>query len=346
MIRGVFIPLLVLGWANAAQAAVPGAGVAVLMLKHDQAQVSQAQAGAFREAVRKAAGAADLAPLRLDEVDRRLAVADLSCATPECLAHQAELLNTRLIIGGRVALLPAGKGWALSLWVYDAKRKATLATQARACDDCGEAQALVGVRLVVNKLLEEAVRTRGARIVVRSKPPGAQVRVDGVLVGITDMTYGVTPGKHLVEVKGKTSGENRKYQIKVSSGRQVVVEADLVPGGSEPLTLGKINAGTWKWIGLGLGLAGVAAGTTLWALDGRQTCNKDQDYFQCPEQYDTLKVGIALTAAGAVVLAGAGLLFYLDAEGAQDEMPASGKQAGVAPWIGQGSGGVTAAMSF
>ena len=214
MIRKVLIPLLLLGWASSARAADPGQGVAVLMLKFDQAQVSQAQADAFRRAVGKAVGEADLAPLRLDEVDRRLAVTDLSCVTPECLAHQAELLNTRLIMGGRVALLPGAKGWALSLWVYDARRKATLATQARACDSCSEAQALVGVALVVTRLLEEAVRTRGARIVVRSKPPGAQVRVDGVLVGITDMTYGVTPGKHEVEVRGKASGASRKFRVK------------------------------------------------------------------------------------------------------------------------------------
>jgi hypothetical protein len=346
MRRWLLIPLFIVAWASAARAAEPGAGVAVLMLKFDQASVSQAQAQAFREAVRRAAGKADLAPLRLEEVDRRLAVVDLECTTPVCLARQAELLNTRLIMGGRIALLPGAKGWGLSIWVHDAKRKATLATQARACDGCSEAQALAGVDVVVAKLFEEAARTRGARVVVKSKPVGAQVRVDGELVGITDMTYGVSPGRHEVELRDKKTGASRKFKIQVGAGRKVLVEADMVPGGSEPITLANINAGAWKWVGLGLGLAGVAAGATLWALDGRQTCTLSKEHYQCPEQYDTLNAGVALTAVGAVVLAGTGLLFYLDADGAKDEPAAAPKAAGVAPWVGQGAGGVTAVMSF
>ncbi len=336
-----------LAWhAGMARAAEPGAGVAVLMFKHDLDLVSAQQAGAFRKAVRKALGEANLAPLRLDEVDRRLAVADLRCTTPECLASQAKLLNTRLILGGRVAILKGEKGWALSLWIFDAKRKATLATQARACDECTEAQALAGAKVVVDQLLEEAVKTRGARIVVRSEPTGAQVLVDGEPVGSTDLVYGVTPGEHTVEVRSKESGASRKYKVKVGPRRQVVIEAKLTPGATEPFTLATINSGTWKWVGLGLGIAGLGAGIPLIVLDGVQTCDPAADYFQCPEQYETMDLGVGFTVAGAVVLAGAALLFYLDADGAKAEPEAGDRKAGVTPWFGREAGGVSAVMNF
>ena len=337
---------LVVLCAGAARAAEPGAGVAVLMLKHDPDLVSVQQAEAFREAVRKALGEADLAPLRLDEVDRFLAVADLQCRTTECLTRQAELLNTRMLIGGRVAILKGEKGWGLSLWIYDAERKATLATHARACDGCSEAQALAGTKVVVDKLLEESLRSRGARIMVRSNPTGAQVFVDGEPVGTTDMVYGVTPGMHTVKVRSKKDGVSRTYRVKVGARRQVLVEADLVRGGSKPVSFSGIKAGTWKWVGLGLGLAGLGAGIPLIVLDGMQTCDPAEGYFQCPEQYDTLDIGVGLTVAGAVVLAGAGLLFFLDAAGARDEPEAGARKAGVSPWLGREAGGVTAVLSF
>ncbi len=336
------------GAGAGSEAAPAGVGVAVLMPRHDADTITVAQAQAFREAVVRALGEAHLAALDLKEVDRRLTVADLSCSTSQCLARRAELLNTRLLLGGKLERIEETAGWAVALWLYDAKRKSTRAALESRCQACTEEENLKRAGPLTVKLLEEALHTQGARIEVRSRPEGASVRIDKELVGVTNMTFGVKPGVHMVEVSHKASGGQRRYKVKVSPGRKILVEADLIGGGRGAVMVGSLNAGIWKWVSLGIGIAGVGAGAALWALDGRQTCDKAEDYFQCPEHYDTGGPGIGLVVAGGVVLAGAALLFVLDAGGAKEEEEGApaGKSAGIAPWVGRKAGGLSAAVSF
>lgn len=342
--RRLVVALALLLAAPPAGAAEPGAGVAVLMPRHDAASVTVAQAQAFREAIAAALGEAHLAALDLKEVDRRLAVADLSCDTKVCMARRSKLLNTRFLLGGRLERVEQTAGWALALWLYDVRRGSTVATLEDRCEQCTGEDAVARARPLTVRLLQEAVRTRGARVEVRSRPSGAEVRIDGELAGVTDMTFGVEPGEHVIQVVHKDTEARRKYKIRVGPGRKVVVDAELRRGAGA-VSVGSINAGTWKWVSLAIGLAGVGAGAALWAVDGKQTCDRAAEHFQCPEHYDTLAPGIGLVAAGAVVLAGAALLFFIDAtaEGADDS---AGERAGVAPWLGRKSGGVTAAVTF
>jgi len=311
-----------------------------MMPRHDAGAIKVHEAQAFREAVVRALTRAHLAALDLKEVDRRLAVADLSCNTPECLARRAKLLNTRLLIGGRLEHGHA-PGYSVALWLYDARRGSTVATVQGHCKTCDVNEAVARTGPLTVRLLEQALRTRGARIVVRSSPRGADVRIDGELVGVTDMTFGVKPGEHLVVVEHKKLGGRRKYKVRVGAGRKVVVDANLNRGAGA-VAVGGINAGTWKWVSLGVGMAAAGAGAALLAIHGRQTCSKAAEHYQCPEQYDTRAPGIGLVVAGGVVLAGAGLLFYLDAT-SED----SGETVAAAPWVaGRDAGGLSAVVSF
>jgi hypothetical protein len=75
----------------------------------------------------------------------------------------------------------------------------------------------------------ETQATNSAEIAVASTPAGADIEVDGVFVGSTPSTIGVTAGDHTVTLK-KTGFKTWERILKVSSGR-VQISADLESDG-------------------------------------------------------------------------------------------------------------------
>ncbi len=76
-----------------------------------------------------------------------------------------------------------------------------------------------------------------------------------------------------------------------------------------------------KWVLAGAGLLAIAAGATLLALDGRPTCDLLAGQKLCPQQLDTLGLGIGVLVGGALVAAGGGALFAVDYRQATHEGP-------------------------
>jgi hypothetical protein len=105
---------------------------------------------------------------------------------------------------------------------------------------------------------------------------------------------------------------------------------------------GFFSARIFKWITLGLGVASLATGVALIALDGGGTCEAGSGGL-CPERYETMTPGIVLTAVGGAALVTSGILFYVDA-GSAERGPA--KSAALLPWFGRRSGGLAATVLF
>lgn len=105
---------------------------------------------------------------------------------------------------------------------------------------------------------------------------------------------------------------------------------------------GFMTARVWRWITLGLGVAMVGAGIPLIAIDGKGSC-PDQT---CPNRYETMAPGVALTAAGGAALATSVVLFIIAAgnDGPEKESPA--KSALIAPWLGDRTAGLSAHFTF
>ena len=120
----------------------------------------------------------------------------------------------------------------------------------------------------------------------------------------------------------------------------------IMPGETQPVVPaagGGTSAITvLKWVGLGLSIATLAAGITLWALDGHGTCDASLPGDRCKESYNTLAPGIGLTATGAALAVGTGVLFWLDARAPRKERSALT----VSPAVARGGGLVTARWTF
>ncbi len=112
-------------------------------------------------------------------------------------------------------------------------------------------------------------------------------------------------------------------------------------GGTDAGGAGSSWIGIAKWVGLGVGVAGLAAGITLIALDGEGTCDTAAGD-RCKDTYETLAPGVALTATGGVAAAAAAVLFILDAR----RGGRSSEAVGLSPVGPRRSAGLTAVVRF
>lgn len=339
---GFLALLLILGGRPAAAESPPPSGLAVLMPIFDARSVDIHTAGSFRQALQRAAAASGQKTLDLAEADRLLALDDLSCTSAPCLTERARLLQVQTLLGGRLERQAKQQTWVLFLWVFDASQGMTSATIEDRCVACTRDAALGFAEGMTRRLLERRAIQQGGRIEVRSRPTGAMVRIDGQAMGATDMTFGVTPGWHEVVVEHPELGLERR-RVEVKPGERTLVTTDLAlrPERRAMGETGPSRLGVWKWVTLAVGLGAMGAGTALLALDGKETCSREIESYTCDKVYETMTPGIALVTAGTLALGGSLTLFILDARSEQRRARAT-----VGPWMGPGSGGLTATVGF
>ena len=163
-------------------------------------------------------------------------------------------------------------------------------------DELGETLASLGGR--VQRRAERMNDT--ARLVVTSNPEGAEVRLDGELVGTTPTDTEVPPGSYELTV----------YQ---NGYRTESKNVSLEPATQAQYSLALKRTGYQRWLPwtlLGTGVASLGVGISLLAIDEnpiRSDCNADVDG-RCQYQYDTLAGGVTFAVLGSgLVVSGVAL---------------------------------------
>ncbi len=89
----------------------------------------------------------------------------------------------------------------------------------------------------------------------------------------------------------------------------------LAPVIEPPIERPRERFRVWKYVTLGAGLGMVATGASLWALDGRQSCDPSvlDPQGQCPTMLSTTPAAIPLVAVGSAAVVGGVVMFVLDA---------------------------------
>jgi len=104
----------------------------------------------------------------------------------------------------------------------------------------------------------------------------------------------------------------------------------------------------FKWLTLGIAVAGIASGITLIALNGDSTCKSagEGGTGLCPEKYNTLTPGIVLIGVGGLSAISSAILFYVDS-GRSTTRRAPGKATLLPYYPGRGAGlGLAGSWSF
>jgi hypothetical protein len=206
----------------------------------------------------------------------------------------------------------------LTGWVV-AKVGTRLAMRDRFCEPCSTARLEESAGLLVGELLQEAeARTTKTWLLIRTTPPGAEVELDGALIGRTELKHGILPGAHriVMQLRGY---EFATREVTVVAGETATVDVTLKPTGKAPRSPSHKDSARnvdhgqpaprlrWApWAVVGIGAAVSAVGVTLLVRDED---SRNPDGSLRYEYRENTTLGITATGLG-VTAVGAGLLWF------------------------------------
>ena len=237
-------------------------------------------------------------------------VSDAStCSTTECYKRVASATSATHVVRSVVTL--QDRDYAVRVELLDGVTGAPVATTGESCEICGVVDAgnMLATAAATLKTKLDALAQGPAKLGVVSTPPGAQVAIDGELVGTTPFSGPVLPGEHILRVsqEGYITVE-RQVTFVEGVEEQLKFELEKVPS--------KLPPRPWGWVSIGVGAAGLGTAVALAVLDDRSIkagdrCEGDNvdDRANCRQLYDldfivlgTAVAGAALTTLGIAIL--------------------------------------------
>jgi hypothetical protein len=258
------------------------------------------------------------------------------CEDDPCWLALARSTRADAVVAGKVTK-EAVRGererarYTVRLSLYDAHVADFTSIEEDACTRCSETEQQALLRTVAKRLFERERHPEVAPLEVTSQPTGGEVRLDGRLLGLTDLSLSVATGAHMVAVE-KRGLPPAKAEFALAPGRawrvSVRWDGEAAPSVSqgEPPSAAPPPGATppappvettpqhrlQRPIGIALAAVGAAlviTGITLLALNHQGTCS-DPAPIACPNRYN-FTAGGATALAGGVLAAGGGLTMIL-----------------------------------
>ncbi len=210
----------------------------------------------------------------------------------------------------RAQLSASSRNYRLRLELFDADG-VSVAVVVDRCELCGVAEVeemVADQAAVLGDKLESLVRDQPL-LVVDSRPAGAQIELDGELVGSAPLRLGLTAGRH--RTRARLPGYfDQELEVDAVAGMRQSVTVQMVEIPPAPTPTSRPNEGLAPWgFASGVaGLAGLGTGIALLVIDQRpyerQCAGADVDPMgNCRLRYDTRTGGIAGVVGGAVLTA-------------------------------------------
>jgi hypothetical protein len=235
---------------------------------------------------------------------------DLSlCRDGACYPAVAQALGVSYLVAGRVA--ESNKNYEISLELINGRTGGVIGTNREKCEICGVDEAGEKTALAASALRArlEALATAPARFIIRSRPAGAAVRIDGVAAGHTPVDRELAGGAHKLEL-AQPGYDPLERSVTVVSGVDETIDLDLVP---LPTKFPFRKAG---WTAIAAGALALVAGVWAVSMDGQEiACAAgDRDPFgHCPHVRNTRAVGAGLVGVGAAFATLGGAWLYIGA---------------------------------
>ena len=240
-----------------------------------------------------------------------LAGATASCGDLDCRLRAARDAGAGYLLTSRLTVEPGARDYALEFELFGADDGERIAAIEGGCELCGfeEAVSMVEARAAVVLSTLQRSHARGSELSLRTTPAGARIEIDGQEAGLTPLTVQLPAGSHRI-VARKEGHLSQTLEVEAIEGVRKDMELQLLPQpvAEDPSARGLVIGGA---LGLGLGVASVAAGIALIVVEGdpyRRDCQADADG-DCRFLLGTRTGGIvAASVGGAAIAAGAALL--------------------------------------
>jgi PEGA domain len=210
--------------------------------------------------------------------------------------------------------------------------------QKRYCGACSDAELISYAEEIAKLLMDErAVQAGTTKVAVHSEPLGAEVLIDGKVVGITNETFATFPGKHTVELR-LSGRKSVSRSVTAIDGRTVEVAVELELVGGQPVAPpAPTERGAPTLVPKLVAAAGGAlmiAGGILVALDEKQRTLPAAELAKDPTYFDSAPGGVALLVGGAVAAGVGGYLWWRSGTGKPMPTVATSSQGVVVGLVG------------
>jgi TolB-like protein len=317
--------------AAVAQAAASGARperpqVAVIRLTFG-GSVAEAARELFAQRLVEGLGVADFQVSAGAPMTARLAAAGIdpaACADDACYRRAGPALDVAYLVTGAVS--ERQKSYEITLELVNGRTGASIGTHRERCEICGveEAGEKMGLAASALRARLEAVARAPARFVIRSRPSGALVAVDGQPVGRTPVDREIAGGAHALQISADGYDVSDR-SLSVVAGVDETLDVELVPVPS------KFPFRTAGWTALAIGVAALAGGIWAEALDGQEIPCADTQrdpYGHCPNVRSTRVLAATLVGLGMASGTLGGVWLYLG-QGQGAARPADAKTASI-----------------
>jgi hypothetical protein len=252
-----------------------------------------------------------------------------ACRQPSCYQEIAQRLGVEYLVTGNVEV--QRKNYTVILDLIAGRDGRSVGQSREACELCGIAE--VGGKMDRQVLqlrghAETATATAPARFSIESRPPGAEVTIDGKPSGVTPLSVDVPAGQHQMKVKaaGFRPSERNVY---ADSGMNGYLSLDLAPEGGMAMLTGGGGKHTrlYAITAMVLGAAAVAVGFVVKYYDGQFVgCitppGVAKGACMVQRQRETsLEAGALFGAGGMLFLGGAATLFLAPSEASSTPAP-------------------------
>jgi TolB-like protein len=192
-----------------------------------------------------------------------------------CLAEIGGALGVALLVTGSVGKV--GSSFLVNLSLTDTKTVKVEAREQRQVASADElpAQVEAAARFLVRGLLEG----QQGDLIVKASESGADVELDGRIVGVTPLArQTVAGGPHTLKLV-KKGFITWARDLDVQKGAPTIVDASLVPS-VEFIEEYDARAGTWRtmaWVAAGVGVAGLGFAIGGWMWNGTRIDDYERD---------------------------------------------------------------------
>lgn len=313
----------VLSLAPGAAALAAPTPIAILPLEQQELEAEAARVhDALRAAVESFPDYVEKGPVEMNVEEARMS---FSCfdEAPECMSQVGEVLEVGLVVWGK--LQRDASSWTLRLKLLDVAKQTLVRDQtvriAKGSDAVGRLETLAA-DFVKGEPLDVPPLTP---LQVRSKPAGAEIRLDGEVVGVTPAEVLAEPGAFMLELRHPAHDPVRRA---ISVTREpATIEIALAQAGPPtpappppPPSVAAAEAQPSRvglWTGIATGAVAVAA-AGAWIYYGLETVDlADQadgataaEQAPLREDFDDAKL-LANVALGVTVVATAASVYFL-----------------------------------
>jgi len=270
---------------------------------------------ALERQMAETAARVELAVERLRAAGERLAAAGLgadSCSGGSCTGKAARALGVAFLVFASV--IEHDKTYDITLDLVNGKSGVTLGTNRERCEICGveEASEKVGLAAGALRARLEALANTPARFIIRSRPAGARLSLDGEPIGRAPVDRELPAGVHKLELVAE-GYDPLERTVTAVNGVDETLDLELV------VVPSKVPLRALGWTALAVGALALVGAVWAESIDGNELACTDverDNFGHCPRVRNTRVLAAVLAGVGAASATLGGVWLYLGGLGA------------------------------